>query len=130
MEPPTPQIIAIMASGYALVMGCLAAGLRLRLRQSPPRRPRRPGWPALVRHLVGTAVGGYLLLGVVVVGYYYGVERLGGQFLRSAFTGTALLIVVSLPLFLAVSWFVERHRQSGHDGPTGDGTATRSTGPR
>lgn len=42
--------------------------------------------------MIGTAVGGYLLLMAVVIAYYYGVARVGGDFIQSAFTGTALLI--------------------------------------
>jgi hypothetical protein len=71
----------------------------------------RGGWPALIRYMVGTAVGGYLLLSAVVVGYYYGVARVGAQFLRSAFTGAALLAGIALPVFAAASWLVERRRR-------------------
>ena len=47
----------------------------------------------------------------VVVGYYYGVARLGGGFVVSAFRGAALLTGVALPVFLTASWLVERRRR-------------------
>nr|WP_189787146.1 DUF6256 family protein [Streptomyces capitiformicae] len=78
-----------MLTGYLLVMGYLALGLLLLRRQSPgpkeaagkPERrlakqlapgATRPGWPGLIRQVLGTAIGGYMLLMAVVVGYYHG----------------------------------------------------------
>ncbi|ELS58407.1 DUF6256 family protein [Streptomyces viridochromogenes] len=117
-----------MLSGYLLVMGYLAVGLRLLCRQRPgpaksaekPERrlskqlapgAARRGWPGLIRQVLGTAVGGYVLLMAVVVGYYYGVMRLGGHFLTSAFTGCVLLVGIALPVFFALSWLTERQRR-------------------
>lgn len=106
-----------MLSGYLLVMGYLAIGLLLLRRRptgawKPSRRlspvDMRRGWPGLIRQVAGTALGGYVLLMVVVVGYYQGVARLGGRFLASAFTGAAMLLGISLPVFLVVSWLVVR----------------------
>lgn len=108
-----------MATGYVLVMGYLALGLLL-LRRRPPVRweparrfagasPRR-GWAAWARQLVGTALGGYVTLMVVVVAYYQGVAHVGGRFLMSAFTGTALLAGVALPLFFLATWCSVRRR--------------------
>jgi hypothetical protein len=117
-----------MLVGYLLVMGCLALGLRT-LRRHPAgteETPRRPGgrrahrlapgamtrgWPALIRQVADTAVGGYVLLMAVLVGYYHGVAGLGGGFLASAFTGAATLVGITLPVFLAMSWLVERRRR-------------------
>ncbi|WKX69125.1 DUF6256 family protein [Streptomyces sp. XD-27] len=123
---PTPTNIAVMLAGYLLIMGYLAVGLSV-LRRHPvrngrgtgaggrgagrvPVEPRRRGWPGLVRQVLGTAVGGYLLLMVVVVGYYYGVARVAGHFLASAFTGSALMAGIALPVFLIASWASERRR--------------------
>jgi len=47
--------------------------------------------------VAGTAVGGYLLLMAVVIVYYYGVARVAGDFITSAFTGTAMLIGLAMP---------------------------------
>ncbi len=117
-----------MLTGYLLVMAVLGIGLRRLYRpaarpgRAPGRageqsgRPRastksRRGWPALIRRVTGTAVGGYLLLMAVVIGYYYGVARVGGRFLESAFTGAALLAGIAAPVFAAASWLAERRRQ-------------------
>lgn len=104
-----------MLVGYLLVMGCLALGLRVLrrgARRPVPTSPGKRGWPALIRMVAGTAVGGYLLLMAVVVGYYQGVARVGGHFLASAFTGCALLIGTALPVLLAASWSAERRARA------------------
>jgi Family of unknown function (DUF6256) len=62
-------------------------------------------------HVIGTIVGGYLLLMAVVVAYYYGVARVGPGFLESAVTGNALLIGLAAPVFAAPSWLAERLRR-------------------
>lgn len=125
---PLPLNIGLMLTGYLLVMGYLALGLLLLRRQSPgPEEPAgkperrlakqlapgatRPGWPGLIRQVLGTAIGGYTLLMAVVVGYYQGVARLDRRFLASAFTGSALLIGIALPVFFTASWLTERQRR-------------------
>ncbi len=154
-----PQDLVPIGTGYLILMGVLAAGLRLQRRdasrsahsepgsaepgaaepddvesasaepasaeptsaepasaESGGKRPGRvalraaPGWPRFAVQVASTALGGYVLLMAVVVLYYYGVARVAGQFLASAFTGSALLLAVSLPLFAAASWLVERRR--------------------
>ncbi|MGP3979800.1 DUF6256 family protein [Streptomyces sp. KR80] len=127
---PVSLNIAIMSAGYLLIMGYLALGLRI-LRRQPTRaeleRARRQlrgqrvggltpatarrGWPTLIRRVVGTAVGGYVLLMAVVIGYYHGVARLGGRFLTSAFTGCAQLLGIALPLYFIASWVAVRRRR-------------------
>jgi len=125
------QDLVPMIIGYALIMGSLAAGLRLAQRRgsgavddrdSADRpgltdrgRPGlrvaarlKPGWPRLIAHYLATAVGGYLLLMIIIILYYYLVAPVAGNFVRSAFTGCALLIGLSLPVFLALSWLAER----------------------
>nr|WP_260860066.1 DUF6256 family protein [Streptomyces cupreus] len=125
---PLALNIGIMLTGYMLVMGYLALGLRLLHRQRPgpdkaAGRPEHllakqlapgapgPGWPGLIRQVLGTAVGGYVLLMAVVVGYYHGVVRVAGHFLASAFTGSALLVGIALPVFFTASWLTERQRR-------------------
>lgn len=82
-----------------------------------------PGWPRLIIHLAATATGGYLMLMAVVILYYHGVARAGSRFLDSAFSGCALLLGLSMPVFLAASWLAERrgHRSSagGKEPPAG-----------
>jgi hypothetical protein len=102
--------VAVMGTGYALLMAFLAAGLRIRARGRPAAPPRRWGWPGLIARVAGTAAGGYLLLMAVTVAYYRGVARLPGGFLRDAATGCGLLVVLTQPAFLAVSWLLVRLR--------------------
>lgn len=109
-----------MLAGYLLVMGYLALGLRvLRRDTARPVPTGKRGWPGLIRQVAGTAVGGYVLLMSVVVGYYQGVARVGGHFLASAFTGCVLLIGAALPVLLTASWLTERWhaRPSGQRRP-------------
>lgn len=117
-EPPDALVLSMTALGYALLMGCLAVGLWLHRRLPPGaahRAPARRGWPALLRHLAATALGGWAVLGVVLVGYYYGMAGLGGAFLASGFAGSAALLALALPLFLGASWLTARHaRHDGH----------------
>ena len=126
-----------MVVGYALVMGALATGLRvIRRSGSKPEADKPasaaapatgpagagragrtrlsvvnrmpPGWPRLIAHCVTTAVGGYLLLMIVIAAYYFFVAPIAGNFIPSAFTGCLLLLGLSLPVFLGLSWLVER----------------------
>jgi hypothetical protein len=117
------QDLVPLSVGYALVMGTLAGGLLLRRRDQSSAvgraakpgtvapgtvAPGRSGWLRLIRHLVATFAGGYLTLMAIVVAYYFGVSRVGGNFLESAVTGCGLLLGLSAPVFLAASWLAER----------------------
>lgn len=113
-----------MVGGYVIIMVALAAGLWLSRRagagasdgraarvSGPELAPvTAAGWGRLARHVGGTMLGGYLLLVVVVILYYYLVARVGGAFIKSAFTGCALLIGLAAPLFAAASWLTEQLR--------------------
>jgi hypothetical protein len=123
------QDVLPLAVGYALLMAALAAGLvLLRRRPAVPGQgqsqaasadsaagPAARGWLRLVRHVAGTAVGGYLLLMAVLISYYFGVAPVPGNFIESAFTGCALLIGLSSPVFAAATWLLERRRASRND---------------
>ena len=119
-----------MAAGYLILMSALAFGLYRLYRPkaaragepgpspaaagkppSPAGSRRRSGWASLTWHVMGTVIGGYLLLQAVVVAYYYGVARVGPGFLESAVTGTALLLGLAAPVFVAASWLAERRRR-------------------
>jgi hypothetical protein len=134
------QDILPLTIGYALLMIALATGLLLLRRTTRSAVPgtapdvdqeqsaaemavaemaeSRPdavmpggyAWLRLIRELGVTFVGGYLLLMVVVIAYYYGVARVTGNFIESAFTGCAMLLGLSLPVFLAAIWLLERRR--------------------
>ncbi len=122
------EALVPMAAFYLIFMAALGLGLlSLRRREAgktsgPQRGPAAApatgaprGWAALTWHVLRTAIGGYLLLLAVVVAYYYGIARVGGAFLYSAVTGTALLIGLTMPIFAALSWITAkahgRHRK-------------------
>jgi hypothetical protein len=157
------QDLVPMVVGYALIMGGLAAGLRIvqrsdraadagaeavgagstgakdtagsRRRAGPEATPPapappapapgspvtpksrllaavapEPGWRRLTVFSLGTAVGGYLLLMVVIIAYYVGigVPHSAGTFVPSAFSGCAMLIGLAAPVFGVLSWLAAR----------------------
>jgi hypothetical protein len=125
------QSLIPMAAGYLILMSALGFGLRRLYRPrgtpsgqaqppgqppgqgpAPPRPDRRTNWAALLRRIAGTVIGGYLLLIAVIVGYYYGVARVGSGFLEDALTGTVLLLGLAAPVFAALSWLAERRGRS------------------
>jgi Family of unknown function (DUF6256) len=137
-----------MAVFYLIFMAALGLGL-LRLHRRGPRHPAdgtgrpagagsRPqdglvsatgppgGWLVLVRRVLGTAAGGYLLLVAVAAGYYYAITRVGGNFLASALTGPALLIVLATPVWAALSWLSRRAHGRGGTAPGNPGRPPRS----
>ncbi len=101
-----------IATGYVLVMAALAAGLLPRRGADQGRgaepaggpQPGAVGWLRLAGHLAETFAGGYLVLMVVIVAYYFGLVRYGGNFLESAFSGCAELLGIAAPVFLAATW--------------------------
>jgi hypothetical protein len=106
--------------GYLILMLVLAVGLVTQRRRAAASKPTtrltgrwERGWQALILHVLTDALGGYLLLIAVVVLYYYGVAKVGGSFLASAITGSLLLIGISLPVFIAVSWLTQRPVRQG-----------------
>ena len=138
------QDVLPVGVGYLLVMGALGTGLWLIRRHgdtaASPDREAGPAtgtagpatgtagtagppaaWSRLIRRYLGTALGGYLVLMAVVILYYYGVARVGGAFIASAFSGCALLIALATPVFLAASWIAERRRRSRAAGVSGSG---------
>ena len=129
---PVSQALIPMLAGDLLIMTTLGFGLYFLARSKAgdrhagsrtaerpdgtrPAAGPRHGWLLLARHVAGTAAGGYLLLMAVVIAYYYGVARVAGDFITSAFTGTAMLIAIALPLWGAASWLTERRRRRDGD---------------
>lgn len=113
------QDLIPIVTGYLLLMGVLAAGLwslgrRVRSGRPTGRATGRHdrGWPALIWHVLADALGGYLLLAAIVLLYYYNVARVASNFLDSAFSGSALLLGIALPIFLAASWLSRRRSAS------------------
>ena len=118
-RPPGPLLsvpvtVGVMLTAYLLLMAYLAVGLRMLARgtdrRAPGRGPERRGWPGLIRRVAGTALGGYAQSMLVVVGYFKGIAHVPGQFLASAFSGCALLIGITMPVFLIASWLELRLR--------------------
>jgi hypothetical protein len=108
--------------GYALVMIVLAVGLWAARRRVASGRAltrhtgrRDRGWPAFLWHVLADALGGYLLLAAVVVLYYYFVAKVGSNFLDSEFSGSAVLLAVALPIYLAATFLRERRAASRGD---------------
>ena len=132
------QALIPMSAGYLILMSALGFGLRRLYRPrrtpsgaemwpdgrriTPPAPGQRTGWAALVRRVAGTVADGYLLLIAVVVAYYYGVARVGPGFLESEVTGTALLLGLATPVFIALSWLTERRRHGRARVPRKDRT--------
>ena len=122
------QALVPMAAGYLILMSALAFGLRRlyrprggpsgevegpdQARATPPNSGQPANWTALVRRVAFTVVPGYLLLLAVVVAYYFGVAKVGPGFLESAVTGTALLLGLAAPVYIALSWLTEHRRRS------------------
>jgi hypothetical protein len=101
--------------GYAIIMIVLAAGLRAARRRvasgrSLTRHAGRMdrGWLALLYHVLTDFLGGYALLALVVVLYYYFVARVGSNFLDSEFSGAAVLLAIALPVYLTATWLRQR----------------------
>jgi hypothetical protein len=110
--------------GYALLMIVLAAGLRAARRRVASGRPLtrhvgrfNRGWPALLWHVLTDFLGGYLLLAAVVVLYYYLVAKVASNFLESEFSGAAVLLAISLPIYLGATWIRQRRAASRGDSP-------------
>jgi hypothetical protein len=111
--PPNPAPVAAPAAAAAPtvpatappapVAGRVTARARLRSMVRP-----EPGWRRLAIFSLGTAVGGYLVLMAVIIAYYYGVARVAGNFVQSAFSGCAMLIGLAVPVFVVLSWLAER----------------------
>ncbi|MGE5132520.1 MAG: DUF6256 family protein [Gemmatimonadota bacterium] len=130
-SPVIRQALIPMAVFYLIFMTALGLGLA-GLRRGKAGRPAGPaagprrGWAPFARQVLGTAAGGYLLLLAVAAAYYYLVARVGGSFLSSAVTGTALLIGLTMPIFAALAWAAARAggrpgRRPRGDGPPGPG---------
>ena len=118
-SPVIRQALVPMAAFYMILMTALGLALRSLhgrgagqasgSQRGPAAVPGASrGWAALAGHVLGTVIGGYLLLLAVVTAYYYGVARVGGAFLYSAVTGAALLIGLTMPVFAALSWISRR----------------------
>jgi Family of unknown function (DUF6256) len=129
------QDLIPIVTGYLLLMGVLAGGLWALCRRVRSGRPtgratgrHDHGWRALIWHVLADALGGYLLLAAIVLLYYYGVARVGSNFLDSAFSGSALLLGIALPVFLAASWLSRRRSERRAASANGRGSGAEAPG--
>ena len=111
-------LVLMVAVGLGLLG--LRSGRRGRSAEPAAAAPARRGWASFARHVLPTVLGGYLLLLAVATAYYYFVARVGGAFLSSAVTGTALLIGLTMPLYAAVAWLSARSTGRARRPPTGN----------
>jgi len=103
---------------YTLLLALLATWWRATRRpaarpSSTPAPPagRAPSFPALVRYVVVTAVGGYVAFLVLVGGYYAAIARQTPWFLRQAVSGGAVMaFLVGMPALLLAGWAEGRIR--------------------
>lgn len=102
--------VAAAEMAAAEVAAAEVAAAEIAERRPDAVMPGRHAWLRLIRHVGVTFVGGYLLLMIIVIAYYFGVARVTGNFIDSAFTGCAMLLGLSLPVFLAATWLLERRR--------------------
>jgi uncharacterized protein DUF6256 len=100
-----------------------AARHRNGIRRSRERERARPGtgWGDLIRHLLSTVTGGYLVFLTIVVVFYF---VLGGEdldFIRQALVeGSLLAFVLVIPAFLILAKIAdELSRRRGDGGSTG-----------
>ena len=126
------QALIPMAVFYLILMAALGLGL-LGLRggrtgRGEPGAREGRGWPAFARHVLATVLGGYLLLLAVATAYYYLVARVGGAFLSSAVTGTALLIGLTVPVYTVLAWLAARSPGRAGKPPAGSQPPPGGTG--
>lgn len=113
------EVVAPVLTGYVVVLGMLVAYRRAeRRRDAKALRPRpvSSSWAGLVRHVAGTAVGGYgfFLLLVVVFYFILGGQRHSSTLVTDALVyGSLLTFAVVVPVFLVLSWAQSRLRNRG-----------------
>jgi Family of unknown function (DUF6256) len=128
----TPAEISVIV-GYVLLMGFLAVGLMMLRRSAPGSDPRRlsraaarpdRGWLRLMRHLAAVAAGGFGVLMAILVIFYVATDYAKAGTLESTLSsgasGTALLVAISAPVFMGLSWLTERWRRRAGDRNTRD----------
>ena len=77
-------------------------------------RPVPIRWSGLVRHIVGTAVGGYVFFLLLVVVFYFILGEHSSTLVTDALVyGSLLAFTVVVPVFLVLSWAQSRIRARG-----------------
>jgi hypothetical protein len=114
-----------VAAAYLVFLGLLITyrvTIGTRSPRSGPREERQSGgvprWGDLIRHLAGTAVGGYAFFLLIVVVFYFSLGGEELEFIRQAlFEGSILTFALVLPAFLLFAFLDDlrsRRRTSQH----------------
>jgi hypothetical protein len=111
------EVVAPVLTGYVVVLGMLVAYRRaashLDAKALKPR-PVPTDWPGLVRHVVGTAVGGYAFFLLLVVVFYFILGGHSSTLVTDALVyGSLLAFAVVVPVFLLLSLVQSRLRSRG-----------------
>ncbi len=104
-----------VAAAYLVFLGLLISYRVTAGRRSPRSGPREekqgggvPRWGDLIRHLAGTAIGGYAFFLLIVAVFYF---TLGGEdleFIRQALVeGSILTFALVVPAFLLFSFLAD-----------------------
>ncbi len=111
------EVVAPVLTGYVVVLGMLVAYRRAESRRDPKALRPRPvpsSWSGLVRHVVGTAVGGHAFFLLLVVVFYFILGQHSSTLVTDALVfGSLLTVVVVVPVFLVLSWAQSRFRNRG-----------------
>ncbi len=111
------QVVAPVGGAYVLVLAALFGYRRSRRRHrasaaddgARKKSPSSPGWRDLVRYVLATAAGGYVLFLAIVVVFYPVLGRQDRTFLLEALReGSLLAFAIVVPGFLLISWLYER----------------------
>jgi hypothetical protein len=111
------EVVAPVLTGYLVVLGMLVAYRRAASRREVAALRPRPvptDWPGLVRHVVGTAAGGYAFFLLLVVVFYFILGGHSSTLVTDALVyGSLLAFAVVVPVFLVLSWVQGRIRARG-----------------
>ena len=80
------------------------------------RRAPAAVWPRLLRHVLATAAGGYVLFLAIVLIYYFVLGGETARFIRNAVLGGAWLAFgVAVPSLLIAAWLEDRFGSGSGD---------------
>jgi hypothetical protein len=107
------EVVAPVLTGYVVVLGMLVA-YRRAVQRDPKALKARPvptDWSRLLRHVVGTTVGGYAFFLLLVGVFYFILGEHSATLVRDALVyGSVLAFAVVVPVFLLLSWAQSRIR--------------------
>ena len=102
------EVVAPVLTGYVVVLAMLVSYRRALTRGDAAALRSRPvptGWRPLVRDVVMMAVAGYAFFLLLVVVFYFVLGGESGTLVTDALVeGSVLTFVLTLPVFLILSW--------------------------